>query len=56
MSCTLAATHHDPEGRLYDQAARVLPVLTRVFRGLAIQATHASQQRSILASGQMVGD
>jgi hypothetical protein len=43
----LAATHHDPEGRLYDQAARVLPQLTRIFSGIAIQATHASQPRSL---------
>jgi hypothetical protein len=43
----LAATHHDPEGRLYDQAARVLPELTRHFGGIAVQATHASRQRSL---------
>ncbi len=43
----LAATHHDPEGRLYDQTARVLPQLTRIFSALAIQATQASQKRSL---------
>src|SRR5258706_89934 len=43
----LAATHHDPEGRLYDQTARVLPQLARLFSRIAIQATHASQQRSL---------
>ena len=43
----LAATCHDPEGRLYHQAARVLPELERRFSGIAIQATHASQQRSL---------
>jgi hypothetical protein len=43
----LAATHHDPEGRLYDQTARVLPQLTRLFSAIAIQATQASQQRSL---------
>ena len=47
MSCILAATHHDPEGRLYDQTARVLSELARRFGGIAIQATQASQQRSI---------
>jgi len=48
----LAATHHDPEGRLYDQTARVLRQLTRLFSEIAIQATHASQQRSLdLLSG-----
>jgi hypothetical protein len=43
----LAATHHDPEGRLYDQSARVLPALAQIVGGIAIQATHASQQRSL---------
>jgi hypothetical protein len=47
----LAATHHDPEGRLYDQAARALPTLTRVFAGLALQVTHASQARSVALLG-----
>jgi hypothetical protein len=43
----LAATRHDPDGRLYDQTARVLPRLARLFSGIAIQATQASQPRSI---------
>jgi hypothetical protein len=43
----LAATHHDPEGRLYDQTVRMLPELARRFGGIAIQATHASQRRSL---------
>ena len=43
----LAATHHDPEGRLYDQTARALPQLERIFGAIAIQATHASQPRSL---------
>jgi hypothetical protein len=47
MPVVLAATYHDPEGRLYDQAVRVLPELARCFSGIAIQATHASQQRSL---------
>jgi len=47
VPCILAATHHDPEGRLYDQTMRVLPELARRFKGIAIQATHASQQRSL---------
>ena len=46
-SAVLAATHHDPEGRLYDQTVRVLPLLARLFSRLAIQATHSSQQRSL---------
>jgi hypothetical protein len=43
----LAATHHDPEDRLYNQTVRVLPRLAQYFAGVAIQATHASQQRSL---------
>lgn len=43
----LAATQHDLDGRLYDQTERVLPVLTRIFAGLAIQATHATQERML---------
>lgn len=38
----LASTQHDPDGRLNDQLARALPALTRIFGGLAIQATYAS--------------
>jgi hypothetical protein len=47
ISVVLAATHHDPEGRLYDQTLGMLPRLARYFSGIAIQATHASQQRSL---------
>jgi hypothetical protein len=43
----LAATHHDPEGRLYEQAARMLPALKGIFAGLAIHATAATQERSL---------
>jgi len=43
VSCTLATTQHDPEGRLTNQLARAIPVLTRIFSGIAIQATYASQ-------------
>jgi hypothetical protein len=46
-SVVLAATQHDPEGRLYDQTARVLPQLLQIFNAIAIQATHTSQQRSL---------
>jgi hypothetical protein len=47
LPIVLAATHHDPEGRLYDQTARVLPQLVRLFSAIAIKATHASQLRSL---------
>jgi hypothetical protein len=43
----LAATHHDPEGRLYEQSARVLSTLAAIFDGLAIYATPDTQERSL---------
>jgi hypothetical protein len=43
----LAATHHDPDGRLYAQTARMLTLLTSLFDVIAIQATHATQERTI---------
>ena len=42
MPVALAATHYDPEGRMNDQIARVMPALTRIFGRLAIQAAYAS--------------
>jgi hypothetical protein len=47
MNIVLAATHHDPEGRLYEQSVRVLPALTNIFDGLAIYTTPATQERSL---------
>ena len=57
MPVVLAATHHDPDGRLYDQAARVLPWLVARFGGLAIEATKATRARSLqllIAAGARV--
>ena len=39
MRTILASTHHDPDGRLLDQAARVLPVLAALFDGIAVFVT-----------------
>jgi hypothetical protein len=36
---TLAATHHDPEGRMVAQIDRMLPALRRIFAAIAIHAT-----------------
>lgn len=47
MSVYLAATYHDPDGRLTDQFARMLPVLTAVFAGIAIQASPLANQRTL---------
>jgi hypothetical protein len=47
MSIVLASTQHDPEGRLYEQARRTLPALTRIFSGMAFQVTQATQERSL---------
>ncbi|NJN15514.1 MAG: hypothetical protein HC822_04075 [Oscillochloris sp.] len=38
-SIVLAATHHDPDGRLYDQTARILPQLQSVYAGIVLQLT-----------------
>jgi hypothetical protein len=43
----LAATNHDPDGRLYAQTARMLPFLSSIFDIIAVQATHATQERVI---------
>jgi hypothetical protein len=43
----LAATHHDPDGRLYAQTERVLPLLGSLFGTIAVQATNATQKRAI---------
>jgi hypothetical protein len=54
----LASTHHDPEGRLYEQSARVLPTLADIFAGLAIYMTSATQERSLallVEHGALVG-
>jgi hypothetical protein len=47
MNVTLAATYHDPAGRLYDQMVHMLPVLSGIFDGLALRASHAAYPRSL---------
>lgn len=47
MKIVLAATHHDPDGRLYAQSARILPQFGQRFGAMAIQATHLTQDRSV---------
>jgi hypothetical protein len=39
MKVGLATIYHDPQGRLCDQAAKVLPLLTSIFTDIAINAT-----------------
>ena len=46
MTITLAATHHDPEGRLYAQTARVLPRVQSLFGDLVLHLTSTTQPRS----------
>lgn len=43
----LAAPHNDADGRLYDQTARLLPLLTQLFAGLALHVTDGTQPRSL---------
>lgn len=38
MNTVLSLIFHDPEGRLYDQAVRALPVLTKAFSTIAVFA------------------
>jgi hypothetical protein len=47
MEVVLAATYHDPTGRLCAQIERVLPVLTRIFGRLAIRASHVANEESL---------
>ncbi|WP_298816936.1 hypothetical protein [Chloroflexus sp.] len=42
MNIVLAATHHDPDGRIYDQMARTFPPLRDLFGGIAILLTPTS--------------
>lgn len=54
----LAATHHDPEGRLYAQTERMLPLLGSIFEAIAVQTTHATQECTIellVCAGVRVG-
>ncbi|KAB8140142.1 hypothetical protein F8S13_25185 [Chloroflexia bacterium SDU3-3] len=45
-SITLAATNHDPDGRLYEQTARMLPRLAGLFPQITVLLTSTSQARS----------
>lgn len=47
MSVALAATLHDADGRLYAQAERMLPHLRALLGAIAVQATHATQARTL---------
>lgn len=46
MRIVLAATHHDPDLRLYDQTVRVLPRLRELYDGLAVMLTPQTDSRS----------
>lgn len=59
MTVALAATHHDADGRLYDQTARIVSLLHELYRGIFILMTPTTQaaSRSLLqASGAHVND
>jgi len=47
MTVALAVTYHDPEGRMHQQIKRVLPVLTDLFGGLALRASHSAHPPSL---------
>jgi len=42
VTVALAVTYHDPKGRMHEQIKRALPVLNRVFGGLAVRASHGA--------------
>ncbi len=47
MAVTLATTYHDANDRMYAQIARVLPTLTHLFAGIAVQASSRAPERSL---------
>lgn len=47
MGCILAAVQHDPDGRLYNQTERILPMLGRIFSGIAVRATDTTEERGL---------
>ncbi len=50
MTVALAATHHDSDGRLYDQTARIVPLLHEIYSSIVILVTPATlpASRSLL--------
>jgi hypothetical protein len=54
-----ASTHHDPEGRLYQQTARMLPTLTDLYAHLTVVATSVTPPESrdlVRSAGAFVFD
>jgi hypothetical protein len=47
MKVALAATYHDPKGRLCKQIQRVLPALGEIFSGLAIRASRLASESAL---------
>jgi hypothetical protein len=47
MSCILATTHHDPDGRMIDQITRMVPRLRQLFSGIAVQATDVTDAQGL---------
>lgn len=47
MTVAIASTHHDPDGRLHDQTARMLPILMRHVAGLAVCVSDTTQPQSV---------
>lgn len=54
---SLAILHADPDGRLYDQLVRYLPVLKNLFQGIAVNAdagTHPPTLELLAANGALI--
>ena len=47
MGVALALLYHDPDGKLYDEIGRALPLLTDIFDGIAICASAVASPASL---------
>src|SRR3954451_20696602 len=47
MHVALATAYHDANDRMFDQIARVLPVISSLFPHIAVQASSMAPQRSL---------
>jgi hypothetical protein len=47
MTVALATAYHDAKDRMFDQIARLLPVISSLFPHIAIQASSVAPQRSL---------
>lgn len=51
MSTALTMVYHDPAGRMLDQLARTLPVITSIFAEVIVQASASANQQGVRLLG-----